>query len=154
MGAKVKNPRKRFLWQISFPKHPVNSYKFQSCTLPEVSIEEVPHGDINRDVKTGGRVTIGTMTVRKLLTTDGSDTWFWDWLNSVQDILFGGGLVPTEYWEDAVVQELAEDGVTVINTHLLSEVWPARVNGLELDRTSSENTIEEIEFSVGTYDKI
>lgn len=154
MGAKVKNPRKRFLWQISFPKHPVNSYKFQSCTLPEVSIEEVSHGDINRDVKTGGRVTIGTMTVRKLLTTDGSDTWFWDWLNSVQDILLGGGLVPTEYWEDAVVQELAEDGVTVINTHLLSEVWPTRVNGLELDRTSSENTIEEIEFSVGTYDKI
>lgn len=154
MGAKVKNPRKRFLWQISFPKHPVNSYKFQSCQLPEISIEATAHGDINRDVKTGGRVTVGNMTVRKLMTTDGSDTWFWDWLNSVQDMILGGGLTPSEYWENAIVQELAEDGVTVINTWYMTEVWPCRVNGMDLDRTSSENTIEEIEFSVGTVDKV
>ena len=154
MGAHVKNPRKSFLWQIAFPKHPVNTYKFQECTLPEITIEEVAHGDINRDVKTGGRITVGTLTVRKLLTTDGSDTWFWDWLMSVQDLLLGGGLTPSDYWENAVLQELAEDGVTVINTWILTEVWPTRVNGLTFNRMSSDNTIEEIEFSVGTLDKI
>ena len=54
MGAKVKNPRKRFLWSITFPKHPINTYLFQTCTLPDIEIEQVAHGDINRDVKTAG----------------------------------------------------------------------------------------------------
>ena len=154
MGAKVKNPRKKFLWQIIFVEHPVNSYLFQNISLPEITIEEVAHGDINRDVKTGGRVTIGTMTAQKLETTSGSDTWLWDWMMSVQDHQLGGGLTPPEYWSIANVNELAEDGVSVLNSWILTEVWPTRLNGQELDRMSSDNSIEEIEFSVGTIEKL
>lgn len=68
-------------------------------------------------------------------------------------MIAGGGLVPSEYWETAIVNELAEDGVSVLNTWLLEEVWPYKVTGLDLDRMASENTIENIEFSVGTCDK-
>lgn len=153
MGAKVKNPRKKFLWSLSFPKHPLNAYLFQTCTLPDVEIDQVSHGDVNRDVKTAGRVTVGNMTCEKLMTTDGSDTWLHDWLFSCQDMIIGGGLVPSQYWETCIVQELAEDAVSVLNEWLLEEVWPCKVNGLDLDRMASENTIETIEFSVGTVDK-
>lgn len=153
MGAKVKNPRKVFLFSLTFPKHPINTYLFQKCTLPDIEIEQVAHGDINRDVKTAGRVTIGNLIVEKLSTTSGSDTWLHDWLYSCQDHIVGGGLTPSEYWETVIVNELAEDGVSVINTHLYEEVWPCKVNGVELDRMSSDNTIESIEFSVGTADK-
>lgn len=153
MGAKVKNPRKVFLFSLTFPKHPINTYLFQKCTLPDIEIEQVAHGDINRDVKTAGRVTIGNLIVEKLSTTSGSDTWLHDWLYSCQDHIVGGGLTPSEYWETVIVNELAEDGVSVINTHLFEEVWPCKVNGVELDRMSSDNTIESIEFSVGTADK-
>ncbi len=69
MGAKVKNPRKKFLWSISFPKHPINTYLFQTCQLPDIEIDQVAHGDVNRDVKTAGRVTIGNLIVEKLMTT-------------------------------------------------------------------------------------
>ena len=41
MGAKVKNPRKKFLWSISFPKHPINTYLFQTCQLPDIEIDQV-----------------------------------------------------------------------------------------------------------------
>ena len=71
MGAKVKNPRKKFLFGIAFPKHPFNVFLAQKVTMPDIEIEEVAHGDINRDVKTAGRVTIGTLTVEKLMTTSG-----------------------------------------------------------------------------------
>ena len=108
MGAKVKNPRKKFLWSIMFPKHPINTYLFQSCTLPDIEIDQVAHGDVNRDVKTAGRVTIGNLIVEKLMTTAGSDTWLHDWLYSCQDHIVGGGLVPSQYWETAIVNELAE----------------------------------------------
>lgn len=153
MGAKVKNPRKKFLWSISFSKHPINPYLCQKCSLPDISIDQVNHGDVNRDVKTAGRVSVGNLIVEKLLTTSGSDTWVWDWLFSCQDHLMGGGLVPSDYWETLLVNELAEDGRTVLNSHICTEVWPTKIDGLDFDRMASENTIEKIEFSVGTMDK-
>lgn len=154
MGAKIKNPRKTFLFQIIFTKHPINAYLFQKATIPEISVEEVEHGDVNRSVKTAGRVSVGTLTVSKLETTSGSDTWLWDWLMSVQDMLLGGGLTPSQYWETVQINELAEDGVSILNSWICEEVWPTRLNGQDLDRMSSDNTIEEIEFSVGTVEKL
>lgn len=151
--AKIKNPRKNFLFGIVFPKHPINTYLCQRVQLPDVEIEQVSHGDINRDVKTAGRVSVSNLVVDKLITTSGSDTWAFDWLQACQDMTLGGGLVPSQYWEDVVVLELAEDGVTVLNTHHYSEVWPCKISGLEFDRTSSENTVETVEFSVGTVNK-
>ena len=87
------------------------------------------------------------------MTTGGPDNWLHDWLYACQDHVNGGGLTSEQYWETVLVEELAEDGVTAINSHLGTEVWPTKVNGLELDRMSSDNTIESIEFSVGTWDK-
>lgn len=152
--AKVKNPRKNFLFSIQFPKHPINTYLCQKVTLPDIEIEQVTHGDVNRDVKTAGRVSVSNLVLEKLITTAGSDTWLHDWLMSCQDILLGGGLPPSYYWETVVVSELAEDGTTVLNQHIMTEVWPCKITGLDLDRTSSENTIEKAEFSVGTIDKV
>lgn len=154
MGAKVKNPRKNYQYSIVFPKHPINSYLAQNVTLPSLEIEEVKHADVNRDVKTAGRVIVGDLIVEKLLTTSGSDTWAHDWLMSCQDIIVGGGLIPSEYWETVVVNELAEDGVSVLNSWILDEVWPKKIDGIKLDRTTSENTVEHIEFSVGICDKV
>lgn len=154
MAAKVKNPRKKFLWQITFIKHPINSYLFQSVDLPEKTIEVVEHGDLNRSVKTGGRVSNSNMTLNKMETTSGSDTWIFDWLSSVQDEILGGGLTPSEYWETIKVDELAEDGRSVINTWIIDEAWPCRLNGQNLDRMSSDNTIETIELAVGTCQKL
>ena len=152
--AKVRNPRKNFMFSVLFPKHPINSYLAQKVTLPDIEVEQVAHGDVNRDVKTAGRVSIGNLVIEKLITTSGSDTWVFDWLQSCQDILLGGGNVPSVYWETVVVNELAEDGSTILNSHIMNEVWPCKISGLDFDRTSSENTAEKIEFSVGTYDKL
>ena len=146
----VKNPRKVFQWRIRFVGYPINPFLFQKVQLPEIKIEEVAHGDANRDVKTAGRISVGSMTGSKLSPTQGSDTWLQDWVTSIQDQLLGGGLTPESYWKTCLVDELAEDGQTVLNTHYCTEVWPTKVNGVTLDRLSSDNIIEEIEFSVGT----
>lgn len=151
--AKINNPRKAFNYSIAFPNHPINVYLVQKVTLPDIEVEQVTHGDLNRDVKTPGRVTVGDLIIEKLCTTAGSDTWAHDWLMSCQDIILGGGAVPSTMWETMVVNELAEDGVTILNSHVYNEVWPKKINGLELDRTTSENIVEHVEFSVGTADK-
>lgn len=152
--AKVKNPRKKFNWQIIFVKHPVNAYLFQKVGIPEISIEKVSHGDVNHDIKTAGRVSVGDLTASKLETTSGSDTWMWDWLMSCQDTLLGGGLTPEDYKEVVLVNELAEDGVSILNSWTLTGVWPCKINGQDLDRMSSDNTLEDLEFSVDTCEKL
>ena len=37
--AKVSNPRKTFLFSITFAKHPINSYLAQKVTLPDYEVE-------------------------------------------------------------------------------------------------------------------
>lgn len=152
--AKVKNPRKKFLWRITFINHPINPFLFQKVQVPSKDVEQVEHADVNRDVKTGGRVKIGNMNADKLLTTAGSDTWLWDWMASIQDTALGGGLRPEQYWETVLVEELAEDGKSVLNSWLCEEVWPCKLNGQDLERKSSDNSIESMEFSVGDLDKL
>lgn len=152
--AKVSNPRKKFLWSIKFIGYDQSPYLFQNCNLPEVNVEQVSHGDVNRDVKTAGRVTVGNLTCEKLETTSGSDTWLWDWLMQCQDLMLGGGLIPDQYWKKVLVSELAEDGVSILNQWICYEVWPTRLNGQELDRMSSDNSLESIEFSVGYMEKL
>lgn len=154
VGAVVKNPRKQFLWSINFAKHPVTPMLFQSVTLPEVSVEQVEHSDLNFQVKTGGRVTIGNLTATKLESTSGSDTLLWDWMNSVQSMVLKGGLLPTDYKDICTVNELAEDGVSVLNTWICTGVWPCRINGQEMSRGSSDNTIEQVDFSVDLIEKL
>ena len=61
----VKNPRKVFQWRIRFVGYPINPFLFQKVQLPEIKIEEVAHGDANRDVKTAGRISVGSMTGSK-----------------------------------------------------------------------------------------
>lgn len=152
--AKVKNPRKKFLWSLEIVGKPISPFLFQKIQVPEVTVEQVAHGDINRDVKTAGRVSVGNLSAEKLETTSGSDTFMWDWLSTAQDMLLGGGGIPVDYWEQVIITELAEDGRSVLNKWILDEVWPTKLNGQELDRMSSENTIESLEFSVGTVEKL
>lgn len=45
----------------------------------------------------------------------------------------GGGLVGSEYWESGIVNEVGEDGVCVVNSWVVEEVWGCKVSGVELD---------------------
>lgn len=152
--AKVSNPRKGFNFSIQFIKHPINPYLFQKVNLPDKEVEQVSHGDTNHDIKTAGRISFGNLTAEKLCTTSGSDVWINSWINSCADATLGGGLTPNEYKETVLISELAEDGVSVLNQHICTGVWPTKVNGKALDRTVSDNTIETIEFSVDNCESI
>jgi len=152
--AKISNPRKQYNFSIQIAPLPINPFLCQKVEIPERTIEQVEHGDVNFSVKTGGRSVFGNLMLEKLMTTSGADNYFWDWAASVSDAIIGGGLVPSEYKRVITVTELAEDGTSILNTWVCTGCWPQKINGQSLDRMSSENSVESVELSVDTVEKL
>ena len=152
--AKFANPRKKFNFSIQISPDPINPFLFQSVTLPDADIEEDTHGDTNHDIKTAGRVSYGKIVCEKLLPSNQGDAYMWSWFDTCQSSLLGGGAPPDIYKKIITIAEMAEDGATVINTWLAQGVWPSSLKGLELSRSESGNTIENIEFSIDKLSKV
>lgn len=152
--AKFANPRKRFQFSIQISPDPINPFLFQKVTIPDSDIEEVAHGDTNHDIKTAGRVTYGKIVCEKLLPSDQGDAYLWSWFDTCQSSVLGGGAPPQIYKKVITVVEFAEDGATILNTWVAEGVWPSSLPGTELDRQASDNTIENVEFSVDKLAKI
>ena len=152
--ANISNPRKQFNFSIQVVEAPINPFLCQEVDLPEITIEQTSHGDTNHDIKTGGRISVGNLTIQKIMTTSGADNYFFDWALSVADPVLGGGLVPDEYKRTLLITELAEDGVSAVNTWVCTGAWPTKINGQKLNRLSSDNSIENIELSVDKAEKL
>lgn len=146
--AHVANPRKRFNWSVQISPDPINPFLFQKVDIPDIDIEKVAHGDTNHDIKTAGRVDIGNIVCEKLMVSDQSDTYIWNWFDTCQSNMLGGGAPPNVYKKVITVTQFAEDGATVLDTWVAEGVWPCSLPGVEHDRTSSDNVIENVEFSV------
>lgn len=152
--AQISNPRKQFNFTIQIAPAPINPFLAQKVTIPELSVDVVEHGDVNHDIKTGGRSKTGTIKIEKISTTSGADNYFFDWLYSVQDPIIGGGLVPDQYKRVVTITELAEDGTSALNTWICLGCFPAKINDTNLDRQGSDNTVESLELSVDKIEKL
>ena len=144
--AKVSNPHKQF--QFSIFLYGMNPFLAQKVTTPDREIDRSEHGEGNHKIKTAGMVNIGDLVVEKISSASLADNLLWGWISIIQNEYSGGGVIPDVYKKAVQVQRLATDGVTVLNTWNYTGVWPFKINGVELDRASSDNTIQTIEFSV------
>jgi hypothetical protein len=150
--AQIQNPKKQFNFGILIPG--MNEFLAQKVTLPDFEIEEVLHGDFNFDVKTGGRAKFGRLIMEKLSRADQNDSLIWNYLRSIQNVYTGGGMLPSMYKSTLEVYHYAPDGITVLDIYRYEGAWPCKLNGIELNRSQSENTIESIEWCVDQPDKV
>lgn len=152
--AHISNPRKKFAYTIQIAPIPINPFLVQKVTIPEIEVETTAHGDTNHDINTAGRVRYGKLKLEKIETTSGADNYFFDWISSAQDVIIGGGNIPNFYKRIITISELAEDGTSVLNTWICKGAFPNKINEQELDRMSSDNTIESIELTVDKVEKL
>ena len=144
--AQVANPHKQF--QFSIFIFGMNPFLAQKVTLPDRELDKTEHGEGNHLIKTAGMIKFTELVVEKLFTGTVPDLLMWGWINLVQNEFTGGGTIPEVYKKAVQVQLLHTDGVTAVGSWNFTGVWPSKINGVELDRVSSDNTIESIEFSV------
>lgn len=142
----VSNPHKKF--QFSIFLFGMNPFLAQKVTLPDREIEAVKHGEGNFQVKTAGLIDLGNLKVEKIMTASLPDKLIMGWIQMVQNEFSGGGAPPDIYKKAIQVQVLSTNGSTVLATYNYLGAWPCKINGIELDRVSSDNTIQSIEFSV------
>lgn len=143
--ANVANPHKKF--QFSIFLFGMNPFLAQKVTLPDRELDVTEHGEGNHVIKTAGMTKIGTLKVEKLYNASLPDKIMWNWINLIQNEFTGGGAIPEVYKKAVQVQRLSTFN-TSLNTWNYVGVWPHKINGIELDRVSSDNTIESIEFCV------
>lgn len=144
--AQVNNPRKNFNFQISIDG--INPFLCQEVKQPDVEFDMVEHGDTNFDVKTAGRKKISQLQITKIFPSDELDTEIRDWASQIQDTTTGGGALPSDYKRVIIVQQYAPDGITVLDQWEYDGCWPQKINGIEFNRRSSENTTQSVEFCV------
>lgn len=149
--AQVANPRKQFNFSITVAG--LDPFLAQKVTIPSESIEVDEHGDTNYIVKTGGIKKIGTLTIEKISFATSPDTWVFAWMNLVQSTPLGGGILPSLYWRNVIIDEYSTDGVSILNTWTCKDCWPSNRDAIELSRTDSGNTIEKIELQVNEVAK-
>lgn len=147
--AFIDNPAKEFQFRITLAG--LNPFLAQEVNLPDKEVDVTEHGDTNYMVKTGGLAKIGHMMIDKICPVDFLDTPMWTWLDSVQSQLLGGGALPSVYKVGALVEQLANDGITTIKQWQLQGVWPHKINGVKFSRVSSSNTVERIELCVDIF---
>ena len=109
MPAKVPNPRKQFQFTIIIPG--LNPFLAQEVKLPDVDFDVQEHGDTNFQVKTAGQIKYGTLQVSKIQPATGLDVFMENWARRIQNTLTGGGELPSQYKEQAIVEEFSSDGI-------------------------------------------
>lgn len=144
--AHVQNPRKAFQFNIYIAG--IDPFCCQDVKLPDNAIDSVEHGDTNYKVKTGGMVEITDLNIKKILSSSALDRYVWDLQRRIQNTNTGGGELPSDYKFTIRVEQLAPNGITVLQTWLYEGCWPKKINGVDFSRMKSENTIEDIDFSV------
>lgn len=146
--AHITNPRKVFNFTIQIAPYVLDPWLCQRVTIPDLDVEPVEHGDANYDVKTAGRKKVGSLTIEKLMVSDNADNYMYNWQETCQSQLLGGGSPPDIYKRPIIITELAEDGATPLNSWTAFGCWPSKISGQKFDRQASENVIENIEIQV------
>lgn len=142
--AKVNNPVKSFQFNILIPG--INPFTCQKVKSPDIEFDVAEHGDTNFLVKTAGIQKISSVIVEKIQDAIGVDIAIKAWQLTIGNTKTGGGLPPVAYKKNIVIQQLGQDGFSVIRTWICEGAWPQKRNGIDFDRKSSENTMESIEF--------
>ena len=146
--SQIQNPAKGFQFNILIAG--INPFTVQDVKQPDWGFEKDVHGDANYKVNTAGMMDIGTLTIQKIVngTAPGLDKWLWSKLLLIQNPITGGGLLPSEYKEIIIIQQLAANNIVPLQTWTWEGCFPLKINGVEFSRMKSENTIHTIEFSV------
>ena len=129
-------------------------FSMQKVTLPEIEIEETLHSAGSYEEKTPGRLKVSDLVCEKFMAYgDPTENWAWEWLLQVQNYELGN-LVPANTAKNARLIAYQDDALTIAKIYELGKIWPKKIATGDFDKTSSDNVMETVTFSVTKFKKI
>lgn len=150
--AEIEDPSKVF--QFGYLAPGLNPYMVQNADIPDFDVEVSEHGDTNFDVKTGGKMKFGDVTLENLRPVSGGSNWIWDWIQSIVDVQSGAIGNPLTYKRSHDIVQYGYDGLSVMDRWRCLGIFPKKINGLKLSRAKSDNAMDNIILSVDRVIKI
>jgi hypothetical protein len=125
----------------------LEQFLVQEAQLPEDGVEtfKVNAGVNDYDKTLPSKATLGTLTLKKLIATDNTEVWAYEWLQKVKTKKF------EEYAKFAFLKLLAEDGITVVRKYDLGEIFPIKVSPENANRLGTEAFMESVEFAISRF---
>lgn len=132
-------------FQYSIEIEGLEQFLAQELTLPDVTVDEVEHGEGNIVVRTPGMMKFGDLTVSKLVASTVSDTWASDLIRQINNPDTNTGQPVTTIFKTVVIR-LKDIAGNVKKTYELFDCWIKQKTGISLSSTTSDNIIEEAIF--------
>lgn len=137
------NPRKNFRFLLEIDG--ANSFLIQEVQVPVMEYAIITHGaPVNLpNGKTPGKIKIGEMVVKKLMTATDADTWAEDW--------FGAAVagVAQDYRKVGWLKHIDNSGFRTLQKWFLGDIWPSKIERGNLNvNGDGENLIETVTFQV------
>lgn len=137
------NPRKNFRFALELDG--INMFLIQEVQAPVMEYAVKTHGaPVNMpDAKTQGKLKVGEMVVKKLMSATGPDLWASDW--------FGAGVagLSKDFRKTGWLKHLDNSGLITIQKWFLGDIWPSKIEYANLVAGGDgENMIETVTFQV------
>src|SRR5690606_17925353 len=100
-------------------------------------LDQIEHGEGNIKIKTAGMWQFSNCVVEKMDNNSFQSKEFWIWIQSINNALTGIGLPPAAYKLGCVIYKYNHARAPIGNW-TCTGVWPQKINGVELDRVSSD----------------
>ena len=140
--AGVANPAKVFQFAVEIDG--VDQFTVQEVNWPDEEVEVVTHAGTGPDIKTAGKPKIGQITLKGLRPTEGGDQWAREWMSRARNRKTGVGQKPSSYKKVITIRQLAEDGVTTVESRTYGGVFPSKVTQDPFKRTASDNSLQSV----------
>ena len=144
-------PQKQAFWTLEV--NDVDIALFQTVSIGGITVDTAEHTEGALKIETPSLVSYADLKLGKLLNMLETDTYFDDWLKSVQDVQAGTGGVPADYAR-TVRLRLEDNANSAKRIYEFKGCFPKEIGGIDLDKTSSDNITEEITLYVEYYTRI
>jgi len=152
----AQNPQKAFEWNFRINGSsaggnlPVLDKRVETVTLPQKSVETIEINYKGRKTFHSGRDASGHTFAVTFWDTEGGEVYrfFNDWIeNGISNSVVGGGTTRDQYAAESIIEMLAADSETVVESHTMTNVFPTEIADISLSYEASEIKKVEVTFS-------
>jgi hypothetical protein len=151
----INNPQRAYEFEVEVlgstasGTFPLFTQRVKNVTIPNVVNEVFEINFKGKKTQHSGRDGSAKTVSVEIYDTQDRDayTFFYNWMNGINDTLVGGGVTKDVYKGEVVIKTFAADSESVTGTNRLINAWPSELGDISLDYTNNDAMSFSVTFS-------